>query len=162
MSTAPNDIPITFEVVAHEALMNVLWTGTQLKRTARTFFRDAPLTEAEFNLLLVLRHNDEPLSQNDLSQRLLVDKSNVTTLIDRLQRADLIRRNPVPGDRRRYHITLTGAGRKLIDTLDPVYHRMVAAVMSGLSDRESRTLIRLTRKVRLGLREADTTFTPGG
>jgi len=28
MSTLPNDIPIDFQNPAHEALMNVLWTGT--------------------------------------------------------------------------------------------------------------------------------------
>lgn len=162
MPAIPNDIPISFQDPAHEALMNLLWTGTLLKRTARTFFKDAPLTEAEFNLLMVLRHGDRPFSQNDLSERLLVDKSNITGLIDRLQQADLIRRNAVAGDRRRYHITLTNAGRKLVATIDPDYHRMVADVMSGLSEREYRTLVRLTRKVRQGLRTAETTFNSGG
>jgi len=162
MPTNSNDIPISFEDPAHEALMNVLWTGTLLKRAARTFFKDAPLTEAEFNLLMVLRHGDRAFSQNDLSERLLVDKSNVTALIDRLQRADLIRRNAVAGDRRRYHITLTDAGRRLVDAIDPVYYGMVNEVMSGFSEREYRTLIRLMRKVRQGLRTAETTFSPGG
>lgn len=149
------DIPIEFKVLAHEALMNVWWTGTLLKRTSRRFFRDQPFTEAEFNLLLVLRHSPRPLSQQELSERLLVDKSNVTALIDRLVEAGLLERNPVPEDRRRYDITLTGEGKKRIDAIDPVYHRMVEQVMSGLTDREYRTLIELTRKVRVGMDSID-------
>ena len=155
MSDPRVDIPIEFEVLAHEALVNVWWTGTLLKRTARRFFKDTPFSEAEFNLLVVLRHSRQRLSQNDLSERLLVDKSNVTALIDRLQRAGLIERNRVSGDRRRYDITLTDEGKRRIDTVDPVYHEMVQQVMKGLTDRESKTLIRLTRKIRLGVAEAE-------
>lgn len=155
------DIPLEFKVLAHEALMNIWWTGTLLKRSARRFFKDTPFTEAEFNLLIVLRHSDWPLSQNDLSTRLLVDKSNVTNLIDRLQRAGMIQRNPVAGDRRRYHITLTDTGRRQIDQFDPTYHAMVRQVMSRLDDDEYRTLIQLTRKVRQGLSETETDFPDG-
>ena len=151
----PNvDIPLDFEDAGHEALMNLLWTGTLLKRASRRFFRDTPFSEAEFNLLLVLSYSGEPLSQNELGRRMLVDKSNVTGLIDRLEEAGLLARNPVPGDRRRNHVALTAEGRRRIAPLDPVYHDMVGQVMSGLSDREHRTLIRLTRKVRQGLADS--------
>lgn len=151
MSDPRIDIPIEFKVLAHEALMNVWWTGTLLKQTARRFFKDTAFTEAEFNLLIVLRHSQQVLSQNDLSERLLVDKSNITMLIDRLEKAGLIERNPSPGDRRRYDIALTAEGVRRIDEIDPVYHAMVRRVMSGLDGEEYRTLIRLTRKVRDGL-----------
>jgi len=149
------DIPLEFKVPAHEALMNVWWTGTLLKRASRRFFRSTPFTEAEFNLLLVLRHSPHTLSQQDLSERLLVDKSNVTALIDRLVGAGLIRRNAVPADRRRYDITLTKEGRRRIDEIDPVYHEMVERVMGGLTKKEYRTLVELTRKVRLGIAEVE-------
>ena len=147
------DIPLEFKVLAHEALMNVWWTGTLLKRASRRFFRSTSFTEAEFNLLIVLRHSPRSLSQQELSDRLLVDKSNVTALIDRLVGAGLLERKPVPEDRRRYDITLTEAGKSRIDELDPVYHEMVQRVMSGLDEKEYRTLIELTRKVRVGMAE---------
>jgi DNA-binding MarR family transcriptional regulator len=151
MSDPRVDIPIEFKVLAHEALVNVWWTGTLLKQAARRFLKSTACTEAEFNLLIVLRHSKEVLSQNDLSDRLLVDKSNITLLIDRMEKAGLIERNPSPGDRRRYDITLTNEGLRRIDEIDPVYHEMVRRLMSELDDEEYRTLIRLTRKVREGL-----------
>lgn len=155
MKNSRVDIPLDFKVLAHEALMNVWWTGTLMKRTSRRFFRSKPFTEAEFNLLLVLRHSPRPLSQQDLSERLLVDKSNITALIDRLVGAGLLERQPVPEDRRRYAITLTDEGKRRIDEIDPVYHRMVEQVMSGLSEDEYRTLIELTRKVRIGMESVE-------
>jgi len=158
----PNDIPLEFTFPSHEALMNILLTGTLLKRTARSFFRSAPISEAEFNLLMALYHSELPLSQIDLSERLLVDKSNVTSLIDKVQRSKLIKRNAVAGDRRRYHITLTEAGRRCVDTVEPGYQKLVAQVMDSLSEADCRSLVRLTRIVRQGLRTADTSFTPEG
>ena len=138
--------------------MNVLLTGTMLKRTARGFFHNAPISEVQFNLLMALYHSDVPLSQNDLSDRLVVDKSNITPLIDHLQKSKLIKRNKVPGDRRRYHITLTKAGRQCVDTVEPAYQKLVAEVMDTLSKAECRSLVNLTRKIRAGLRTADTNY----
>ncbi len=162
MKPVPNDIPLEFTIPAHEALMNVLLTGTMLKRAARGFFRGAAISEVEFNLLMALYHSDAPLSQNDLSDRLLVDKSNITPLIDRLQKSRLIKRNKVPGDRRRYHITLTDAGRQCVDTVEPIYQSLVSEVMDTLSVAECRSLVQLTRKIRAGLRTVDTTFPTEG
>lgn len=162
MSKAPNDIPLKFTNPDHEALMNILLTGTLLKRGARRFFRQTPISETQFNLLMALYHSDQPLSQNDLSERLLVDKSNVTAQIDRLQQSKLIQRNPVPDDRRSYHITLTQAGRRMVDTIEPAYQKLVAEVMDSLSGPECKSLIRLTRKVRQGLRSADTSYSVEG
>ena len=62
------------EIQAYVQLEDVL---NLMKRLARRFFRSTDLSEAEFNLLVVLRHADTDLSQRDLSERLLVDKSNV-------------------------------------------------------------------------------------
>lgn len=149
------DIPLEFKVLPHEALMNTWWTGVLMKRMSRRFFRRTAVAEAEFNLLMVLFHATGDLNQNDLSQRLLVDKSNVTGLIDRLEHAGLIVRDQDPGDRRSYHVRLTAAGRRQVEELDGDYHAMVESVMSGLSAEECRTLIRLTRKLRAGIVAAE-------
>jgi DNA-binding MarR family transcriptional regulator len=147
------DLPMEFEDRAHEALMSVWWTAMLLKRASRATFRSEVPSEAEFNMLMALKYCRVPLTQNDLSRRLLVDKANVTGLVNRLERSGLIRRNEVPGDRRRYHITLTGKGRRLIDRVDRRYFDAVAAIMSGLTPREHAELVSLTRKMRAGLAE---------
>jgi DNA-binding MarR family transcriptional regulator len=55
-----------------------------------------------------------PLSSADLSRRLAVTPSSVTTLVDRLESAQLVVRRDDPVDRRRRHLIPTAAGEKAI------------------------------------------------
>ena len=160
-ATVDVDLPMSFVDKSRKALVGYWWTSTLLKKIARRFFARHGSSEAQFNLLVVLRYSDGPdavsdvlMTQNELSRRLLVDKSNITSLIDRMERDGLIRRNTVPGDRRSYHISLTDAGREAIDRIDPLYEEVAADVMSGFSPVERDELIRLTRKLRLALLES--------
>ena len=149
------DLPVSIKVKAHEALVSVWYTSTQLKRASRRLFAEHGSSEAQFNLLLILKNSDSPVTQKELSERLLVDKSNITGLIDRIERQGLILRNNVPGDRRSYHITLTDAGRERIDELKELYMDVVREVMANFSDCEQDALIELMRKLRLALVERD-------
>ena len=106
---------LEFDDLNHEALMGVWWTGVLLKKQARRFFRDTLASEAQFNIMLLLKYAEVPLTQNELSSRLLVDKSNVTGLVNRMAAAGLLRRVQVPDDRRAYHLKLTPAGLKLLN-----------------------------------------------
>lgn len=155
MSIRPEEIviPLEFREKGHEALVNVWWTGTLLKRMARQFFRQAGISEVEFNLLMALKYAKKDLTQVDLSRRLLVDRSNITGVVDRLEQNGLLVRNPVKEDRRRYHITLTEAGRAKVDGADPMYHALIKQIMSGLSPAEHQMLVDLTLKLRRGLLE---------
>jgi len=150
-TTSPVTLPMKFDNLAHEALINVWWTGIFLKKEAKRFFRHELNSDAQFNILMILKYADGPLTQNDLSQRLLVDKSNITGLVDRMENMALIRRNAVAGDRRRYHITLTEPGRRLLADLERNYEQKVGEIMTGLTEAECRQLIRLTTKIRQAL-----------
>lgn len=55
------------------------------------------------------------LSQTELAHRLGITSGASTALIDRLERAEMVRRAPHPGDRRRLRIELTELGVKLMD-----------------------------------------------
>jgi len=154
MKTLENHrLPMEFRKATHEALVSVWWTGLLLKKTARRFFKDLGTTEARFNLLMALHYSSEPLKQRDLSRRLMVDKSNVTGLVDDLEREGLIRRKGVPGDRRSYHVELTPRGRRAVRSLDGKYQEKVNAVMRHLAPAECEGLTLLTARIRQGLAE---------
>ncbi len=148
------ELPVFFESKAHEALISVWWTGVLLKKEAKRFFRSSLNSDAQFNILMILKYSDTPQTQNDLSQKLLVDKSNITGLVDRMEQMDLIRRNAVAGDRRSYHITLTDKGRAIIDELDTKYEVRVGRIMAEFTPEENQQLINLTAKLRRGLMNA--------
>lgn len=146
-------LPVDFKFKNHEAVMSVLWTASVLKKNAKHVFSDHLASDAQFNILSLLRDTDEDLSQNDLSRLLLVDKSNITGLIDRLEKQGFIERLKVEGDRRKYHIGLTESGRKVVDELDEMYMEKIHMITKNFSEKECETLIDLTKKLRVGLTE---------
>lgn len=145
------DLPIEFEDRAHEALMNVWWTSLMLKKLSSKIFQPELASEAQFNVLVLLKDAKRQMTQNDLSRKLLVDKSNITGLLDRLEKQGLITRTNVEGDRRSYHIELTKEGRRVVNKLDRRYLEAVQSVMDELSSGEHELLVSLTRKIRIGL-----------
>lgn len=149
------ELPIEFQTKEHEALMNIWWTANVLRKVSSKFFHEHSSSDAQFNILVLLKDSKNPLTQNDLSKKLLVDKSNVTGLLDRLQKQDLIQRIPVEGDRRSYHIHLTKAGTKMIAKLDALYLKKVQSIMKNMNERDCKDIIRITKKMRLALVEED-------
>src|SRR5262245_27516051 len=75
--------------------------------------RDPGLTETQFGVLEALYHLG-PMPQARLCEKLLVSGSNLTTVIDNLEKGGLVRRDPNPDDRRAYLIKLTESGRSAI------------------------------------------------
>jgi len=146
------DLPMTFKDSGLEAVVSLWWTGGMLKRAFRRVFRNSEVSsEAQFNMLRALENADEPLTQRVLGELLLVDKANVSGLVDRLSRAGLVKRHAVPGDRRSIHVRLTPDGTRVVAKMGAEYEKNVTAIMSVLSEREQRTLTKLTKKVRVGL-----------
>ena len=55
------------------------------------------------------------LRMQELEERSLFTRSNLTRLVDRIEAAGLVRREPVPGDRRGVRVGLTDEGRRRHD-----------------------------------------------
>ena len=128
---------------AHEALMGVWWSGLMLKRTARAFFRAHAVSDTQFNALVVLKVAGRPLTQRELGERLLVDKSDLTGVIDRMEKAGLVARRAVKGDRRCNAVALTDAGRAALSAAEPDYIALVTRVMSAFTPDEIATMTKL-------------------
>jgi MarR family 2-MHQ and catechol resistance regulon transcriptional repressor len=69
-------------------------------------------------------------SMIDLSRLLFTDKSNVTGIVDRLERLHLVTRTPDPHDRRVILITLTAEGQHLRDSLNEQHQARIRDLMS--------------------------------
>ncbi|OGV45998.1 MAG: hypothetical protein A2017_22195 [Lentisphaerae bacterium GWF2_44_16] len=133
---------VTFEDRDHEALMGVWWTGVLLKKGANRFFSEFLSSEVQFNIMMVLKHSKKSPTQNELGERLLVDKSNITGLLDRMEAAGLLKRLKVAGDRRCYHIELTRKGLKILEKVEEPYRNHVKKLMSIFTEKEINNLNR--------------------
>ena len=68
------------------------------------------LTPVQAKLICVLAFG--PRGMAELAQGFGVEKATLTGLVDRAEQRGLVRRSPVPGDRRALHVTLTDTGRR--------------------------------------------------
>jgi len=82
-----------------------------------------------------------PLSRRRLAARLNCDPSNVTFLVNRLERLRFVTRAPAPGDRRVRALVLTPAGARARDRL--VAALAESSMFSGLTGTERRELVKL-------------------
>lgn len=80
---------------------------------------------------------EQRLRMQALADALLLSKSGLTRLIDRIEKDGLVSRRPVPGDRRSLHVTLTPAGKSLVKEARAAVRRSVELHFGGkLTDQE--------------------------
>ncbi len=147
---------LKFDDREHEAVMGVWWAGLLLKRHARKFFHEYLSSEVQFNIMILLKYAEHPLSQRELSERLLVDKSNLTGVCGRMEAAGLLTRSASPGDQRAYALELTSAGRDILDHVEVPYRERIRSFMQDFNEQEiAQFTMFLTRLQRELLRQEE-------
>ena len=81
----------------------------------------------------------------------LVDRGAVTGLVDSLEAAGLVRRQPHPEDRRVSLVELTEKGVSVLDDLLPDHLRGEEEMLAALTEEEQQTLLELLEKVQARL-----------
>lgn len=133
----------------HEALLSLVRTSSLMQKLSDRFFSRFGLTDVQFNILMILKeHRSEGLSQQQLSEHLIVTKSNVVGLIDRLERSGYVTREAHPSDRRFNQIVLTSKGERLEARIEKLYFSEVDKMMNVLSAQQKRSVIRAMERIR--------------
>jgi len=104
------------------------------------------LTYSQFAVLEALYHLG-PLTQGEVSQKILKSGSNMTTVIDNLERDGLVRRERDANDRRVIHVHLTEAGSSKLEAVLPGHVAALVEEFSILSASEQQTLGELCKKL---------------
>lgn len=102
------------------------------------------LTASQAKTLTVLRRG--PAAMRVLAETLACDASNMTGIVDRLEKRSLVRREPSPGDRRVKNVVLTPEGEQTIDTIRANMHTTTAG-LDALDDEDRATLHALLGRV---------------
>ena len=89
----------------------------------------------------------EPVSQREVSDALLLDPSDVVTLVDILERAGLVERKRDPADRRRYALEVTTAGQLAVVRLREINHEANQELLAPLDADERAQLAALLARV---------------
>ena len=106
------------------------------------------LTTAKFNVLMILEHQarHEGMSQVDISKHLIVTASNMTRLLDKLEKESLVQRSALKNDRRVKTIKITPKGSQLLDRAWPGYVDVLQILAKSLSLNEQKTMAGLLAK----------------
>ncbi len=111
-------------------IQDLVWS---IRRLVRAVYLDSQKISKRYGLTgpqsAVIRnlYNNGPMSSADLSRNLFVTPSNITGIIDRLEKKQLVERIKKEGDRRVALITLTAGGNELSKTLpDPIMKKFIA------------------------------------
>jgi DNA-binding MarR family transcriptional regulator len=111
--------------------------------------RESELTDisvAYFAVLHALWENDG-MSISDLGEKAQLEKSTMTSLIDRMEGARLLRREDHPTDRRAYRICLTARGKELEKKLDQVVNRAYQHLTKGISEKDLQKAIEICKQL---------------
>jgi len=93
------------------------------------------ITTAQYGVLLNLMRR-QPISLTELSGLVFRSHSTMTSLIDRMEREELVTRGADAGDRRVTTVELTAKGRELFQEVRAHYRPFLAEMMSCLSPEE--------------------------
>jgi len=135
------------EILALDAFIKLSRSVNAVQgRLLPTLQKDFGLTESQFAVMEALYHLG-PLQQGELCRKILRSGSNVTTVVDNLERDGMVRRVRDVADRRIQIVHLTDQGRALLMKTLPNHVGRVVQLMSALEPDEQRELGRLCRKL---------------
>jgi DNA-binding MarR family transcriptional regulator len=97
--------------------------------------REPSLSNGEGHLLTYL-HTYAPAPIGELVRVFGIKQSTFTSMLDRLERAGLIRRETNPGDRRSFLIHITDAGRAMAEETNRTLQRLEDDIRARVSPRD--------------------------
>lgn len=140
------------DIPSIETCLAFLDTTTAFYEAIDSYFARYGLSRGKFTLLMQLIEVEENgLLPSEFAERAGVTRATVTTLLDGLERDELITRQPHPVDRRMLRVYMTDKGRELMNQILPDHFCRTKELTEKLSDREKKTFINLLAKLRSGI-----------
>ncbi|MER5521959.1 MarR family transcriptional regulator [Streptomyces sp. NPDC002763] len=103
------------------------------------------LSITQTRLLGILR--DREPTMNQLGRHLGLDKSSITGLVDRAQRRGLVTRTASTVDRRSFQVSITDAGRQLVEQIAAQFAERIERCVEPLSEADRTRLSRMATRI---------------
>lgn len=98
-------------------------------------------------LVLKTLEDNPGISQQQLAALVFKDVASITRITDLLVKKSYLNRDFHATDRRRFELTITDDGRKIIDTLKPIVKNYRTAALNGITDSELELLHHTLKKI---------------
>ena len=109
-------------------------------------------TAEQWGVLNIVRASPG-IIQSEIAERSMKDRTNVTRMLDLLEKNGHIERRSDADDRRSYRIYITAAGVSLLDRLRPLAVAVNKKATRGFTGEERRLLTGLLKKIHANMSE---------
>ncbi|MFC4100585.1 MarR family winged helix-turn-helix transcriptional regulator [Paenibacillus xanthanilyticus] len=127
--------------------------GRRLTLLLALRYQPYDITTEQWSVLNRLYEQDG-ISQKELARRSEKDQTNITRILDQLERKGLAVRKANEADRRSFLAYITPRGRELNETLLPIEKEVIQSVLGGLNGEDVAQLRRLLKQVTLSAERA--------
>lgn len=131
---------------ALKAYIGLLRTASRLEQVAKKDVRCYGLNITEFSVLELLYHKGTHTTQA-IKEKILIASSSTTYVVDQLVKKGCVQREPSLEDQRVTYVSITEAGRALMEKIFPSHAQKIAASFSELSSEELQQLKTILRKI---------------
>lgn len=137
-----------FSNLRQRMAVNLIYTSNWLISRQKDFFKGFDITVQQYNVLRILRgRHPDPISTSDIRGRMLDRMSDVSRIVDRLVRKDLVIRSTCKQDKRLVDVVITESGLSLLASIDAQWEEM-DLLTSTLSQEEVQLINDLLDKFR--------------
>lgn len=137
----------SFESENQRGLVSLIFIGNWITARHQQFFKQYGITMQQFNILRILRgQHPKAASINVLKDRMLDKMSDVSRLVERLRKADLIERKNSEMDRRAVDVRINDKGLQLLKQIDTEIGHL-DNILQSLNEKEIIQLNKLLDKM---------------
>lgn len=124
-------------------LTTLIFAAHRVQDRLEAALDDPKLSLPKVGVLKILAEAEAPIALRVVAERSLCVRSNITQLVDRLERDGLVRREGNPGDRRSIQASLTPAGRKALGEAMTRLSAEQKAILAKLRSEDKERLIEM-------------------
>ena len=129
-------------------VIRVFYSNNGIKDELLSALKPFDLSIEQFNVLRILRgQKGQPITLQDIQDRMVSKMSNTTRLVDKLIKKDFVHRQTCKTNRRKVDISITDEGLAILKTLDPLIDQAEQNVTQNLSKKELEQLNTLLSKL---------------
>jgi DNA-binding MarR family transcriptional regulator len=144
-----------FATIEEELLVSLLRTTDVLQDRFEQAVRPFNISMTQYNVLRILR-GAEPTGRtcSEIGERMIAREPDVTRLLERMEKAGLVKRSRDKEDRRVVVTRITPAGLKLLDKMEPEMGE-IGGLLKPMGERRIEKTLKLLDDVRAHVRKEE-------
>ncbi|MDD5072176.1 MAG: MarR family transcriptional regulator [Candidatus Omnitrophica bacterium] len=139
----------------NEAVLKLVRISEALVKAGDRFFSKYGVTTTQYDVLVILKYSEKRVTQSDLGGHRVVSRSNITGIIDRLEKLGLVKREGSADDRRVKYTAITQKGKDLIKKVEEKYFDILKQIAWFLGENDKRELANIIGRLEKGLRRTE-------